>query len=96
MNEQIAQDLVNDEIQRLRRLPYSELVCLIDEIDTMQVTGGDGKIYQLEIQAVWDGGKKAKGGDLRMIVSVDDGGWRALRPLLGNFIMRPDGTFVGE
>jgi hypothetical protein len=28
--------------------------------------------------------------------SIDDGGWRALRPLCDDFILAPDGRFVGE
>jgi hypothetical protein len=42
---------------------------------------------------VWD---DRTGGDLRVIGSIDDGGWRAFRPLSSDFIVRPDGTFVGE
>jgi hypothetical protein len=35
--------------------------------------------------------------NLRVMVSVDDGGWRSsLAPLSADFIVAPDGTFVGE
>lgn len=35
-------------------------------------------------------------GAIRVIGSIDDGGWRAFRPLSDDFIRAPDGTFVGE
>ena len=57
------------------------------------MVGTSGTVYQLEIQAVWDG---RKGGDLRVMGSIDDKGWRAFAPLISDFIVRPDGTFVGE
>jgi hypothetical protein len=31
-----------------------------------------------------------------VIGSIDDGGWRAFRPLTDDFIMRRDGTLVSE
>ncbi len=50
-------------------------------------------MYQVETVAVWDGGKE---GDLRVMVTVDDGGWRAFVPLSEHFILAPDGSLVGE
>ena len=34
--------------------------------------------------------------NLQVMVSVDDGGWRAFAPLSVDFIRGPDGSFVGE
>ena len=34
--------------------------------------------------------------NLRVMVSVDDGGWRSFAPLSDDFIVAPDGTFIGE
>src|SRR5437660_7522336 len=93
MNEQLAYSLIDTELRRLRKLTYSELVVLVGKPETKKVVGEDGKTYQLEIDAVWDS-KKSE--DVRLIVAADDGGWRALKPLTHDFIMRPDGTFVGE
>jgi hypothetical protein len=31
-----------------------------------------------------------------VIVAIDDGRWRAFSPLSVDFIMAPDGSFVGE
>ena len=93
MNEGVARYLIDAELYRLRQFPYSELVKLIGTFQSKEITGEDGKKYQLEIEAVWDG---KKGQDIRIIVAADDGGWRAFKPLTADFIKRPDGSFVGE
>ena len=45
------------------------------------------------VEAVWN---HELGKELRVIGSVDGGGWRAFNPLCDSFIMREDGSFVGE
>ena len=93
MNEDVAYLLIDAELRRLLELPYSELIKGVGTPETKQVVGEDGNSYQLEIETFWD---KAKGEDVRVIVSVDDGGWRALVPLSQGFVMRPDGSYVDE
>ena len=75
----------------LRNLSYSDLSALVGKVETKERVGEDGKTYQLEIQAFWD---CKKGADVRLIVAADDGGWRAFKPLTGDFSMRPDGSLV--
>jgi hypothetical protein len=93
MDHQIAYAVLGDRLKALRKCAFQELVALIGHPDTKAAVGEDGKIYQLETQAFWD---RNKGGDVRVIVAVDNGGWRAFKPLSDSFIMAPDGTFVGE
>ena len=93
MNEEIAYVLIDMELRRLFELPYSELIKMIGTPEAKQVLGEDGISYQVEIEAFWD---IARAEDVRVIVSVDDGGWRALVPLTQTFVMRPDGSFVDE
>jgi hypothetical protein len=61
-----------------------------------EAVGPSGTQYQLDIFAFWDGGRRAVGGDLRVSVVIDDGGWRAFVPLVEDFIISPTGGFVGE
>ena len=42
---------------------------------------------------MWDG---KKDGNLRIIGAIDDGGLRAFIRLTEDFILTPDGSFVGE
>jgi hypothetical protein len=94
MNENIAHQLIEAELSRIRRLPYSELAARIGTNETREVVGEDGETYQLEVDVFWDTPRKP--GDVRVIAAADDGGWSAFKPLTHALIMRPDGTFVGE
>jgi hypothetical protein len=64
---------------------------LIGKVETKECVGEDGKKYQLEMQGFWD---SKKGANVRLIVAADDGGWRAYKPLTGDFITRPDGSLL--
>jgi hypothetical protein len=50
-------------------------------------------IYQVETQAFWDESDQK---NLRVTLSIDDGGWRSFGPVSDGFIVAPNGTFVGE
>jgi hypothetical protein len=89
----IARALIDEELAKLRNSSYAELLKLVNKPITINVPGSDGKNYQIERQAFWD---TKKGGNIRVMVSADDGGWSAFKPLTGDFIISPDGHFIGE
>ncbi len=79
----------------LRRQPYGTLVArYLHEADNRTIAAETGAEYQVEVQAFWDSPRQP--GNLRVIITIDDGGWRAFRPLSTDFIVAPDGSFVGE
>jgi hypothetical protein len=93
MDKDEARALLDTEINRLRALPYSELRRYMDE-EQLEVTGPSGTNYQVEVLAVWDSGKE---GDLRLILSIDDGGLlSSFKPMTDGFVMAADGSFIGE
>ncbi len=93
MNRDEALAILERELERYRRLPYAELLALTDEGLYHEVAGASGVTYRVSIEAFWD---DEPGGDLRVSGAVDDGGWRAFAPLVSDFIVSPDGSFVGE
>jgi len=64
----------------------------VSKPNTINVDGRDGKTYQIERQASWESKKCG----IRVMVSADDDGWSAFKPSSGDFIISPDGSFVGE
>ncbi len=88
-----ARDLMERQLKSWRERSYADLVTRIGQSEHFEVTGPSGVRYQLEIQAVWD---SRTGGDVRVLGSIDDGGWRAFVPPTDSFIKAPDGSFVGE
>jgi hypothetical protein len=95
MDKAEARRVLADEVRRLRELSYEEFRARIEEpeVETREVAAKSGTTYQLENQPVWDG---EAGGDIRVLVAVDDGGLSAFKPLTDDFILAPDGSFVGE
>jgi hypothetical protein len=91
-NEAIA--LLARELDLFRRESYVDLAGRVDRDPvTRERIGDSGVSYQLEIQFFWDA---APGGNVRVMGSVDDGGWRAFVPITDSFIKAADGSFVGE
>ena len=93
MNQQEAKSLLRAKLARYRNYTYAELQSIVGKIETDQVKGESGTQYQVEIQVMWDADPQR---NIRVIGSIDDGGWRAFLPLSDSFIMAPDGSFVGE
>jgi hypothetical protein len=108
MDKAEARALLDREIARLRERSYAELraripakrrrflfIEVVDapQVDSHQVTGDSGAIYQVETEVFWD--DKAHE-TIRVFASIDDGGRPAFMPMTAAFILAPDGGFVGE
>jgi hypothetical protein len=93
MDKAEAQSLLSQELSRYRELPYAELFSLIDHSETVERTAPSGVNYQIEMQVSVDDVSLQT---LRVMGSIDDGGWRAFSPLSDSFILSPDGSFVGD
>ncbi|HKU73919.1 MAG TPA: hypothetical protein VJR02_08380 [Pyrinomonadaceae bacterium] len=93
MDKTEAKRILTEQLEQYRKRSHSELTQIINQPETFTVIGDSGTKYGLEFEAVWD---HEPGKDLRLMGSIDDGGWRAFFPLSDDFIMRNDGSFVGE
>jgi hypothetical protein len=91
MDRNEAHELLRQQLDRHRTRSHRELRSLIAEPEVVELAGPSGTRFCIEVLAVWD---SQIGGDIRVIGSIDDGGWRAFKPLSDDFIMRPDGTLV--
>jgi hypothetical protein len=90
MNKIEARRLLQEQVRDLRLLPYDALCQLRSQ--RRKARGADGVDYTVHIQSFPDG----SGDNVRVMVAVDDGGWAAWKPLVDDFIISPDGSFVGE
>lgn len=95
VNEDEAARILDAVTAELRSESYDTLVArYLSEPHVRTVVAESGDQFQLEVQAFWD--VPGKPGNLRVIIAIDDGGWRSLRPLSTDFIIASDGSFVGE
>ena len=88
MDEAEAAALLREHLNQLRRRSYGELVTLIDNPTVLTVMGPSGSRYQVETEAHWDSRPDA---DLRILGTIDDGGWRSFVPLCQDFIITAGG-----
>ena len=94
MDKDEARFVVAQQLHSYRELSYAELLRLLDRPDDFEVSGPSGTTYQMQVEALWD---DKRGGNLRVRAAIDDGsGWYASFPLADDFILSPDGSFVGE
>jgi hypothetical protein len=94
MNKEEAAQLLEHELANLRGESYADLVRRIPErLLAFERSAVGGTTYQVEIQLLWD---DRPGGNVRVMGSIDDGGWLAFLPLSRSFIKSADGLFVGE
>ena len=93
MNEREAAELLETELEKYRLQSYEELLRLRKQVDAYWIVGPSEVRYQIEVQAFWD---SWRAGNLRVMGSIDGGGISALRPLSRDFIISPDGEFIGE
>jgi hypothetical protein len=93
MDKAEARRVLSEHLQSYRARSYRELASRVGEVDTREFSAPSGNLYQIEIQIFWD---DQPGDNLRVIGSIDDGGWSAFRPVTDDFILAPDGRFVGE
>ena len=92
MNKSIAINIAEKELNSYMGKEWSELKDMIgSEPLTYEITGEDSKEYNIEVLCFWDDKKNE---DIRVIVSVDDGGWRVHFPISTDDIKKkiePDG-----
>lgn len=93
MDTDEARAILTQHLASYRALSYEALVTRVHTIETADIQAPSGVQYQLEVQFLWDAKPKE---NVRVIGSVDDGGWRAFVPVTDAFIRGSDGRLVGE
>jgi hypothetical protein len=90
-----ALTVANSELTRHRDERHDALARLVDNPEWSLACGPSGQEYEVQLHAVWDDGRV--GGNLRVIASVGDRTFqRFISPLSTDFIVSPDGDFIGE
>ena len=91
MNTAEAKSLLSKELDALAKRTYDELAAMIGHSEVKHLVGQSGADYQIELDVFWDSKPQ---GELRIVGSIDDGGWRAFLPLTESLIMKPDGKLL--
>jgi hypothetical protein len=86
MNRTEALGVLQGQLQPWRERSWTDLRKEVGQSWRFEVTAESGTWYQGEVQVFWDG---EPDGPIRVLASVDDGGWRASVPLTEDFILAP-------
>jgi len=89
MNKAEAKSILTKELAKFASLPFGQLAASINRTEVKNVRGESGVNYQIEVNVLWDSKPDR---NLRIIASIDDGGWRGFLPLTDSLIIKPDGT----
>lgn len=92
MNKREALRILHAQLQQWRQRSYADFCNDVGDSRRFEVTGESGTCYRGDVRVFWD---DKPDGAIRVIASID-GGWRAFVPLTADFILAPDGSFVGE
>ena len=93
MDRNEARQLLETQVEEWRHRSYAELSQEVGRWRRFETTGPSGQHYEGHIQVFWQGGAQ---GPVKVIGSIDDGGWRTFVPLMTDFTVTPDGTVLGE
>ncbi len=87
---QVRREVLEDELAKLRELPYSLWREVVASPVTRSVTGRDSKPYRLKVTATWDG----RGSEnIRVNVTLQSSALH--RSLLNeSFVITPDNRFI--
>jgi len=86
MNTEEAQRILSAELEHYENKSYAELVSQVGENLSYEKIADDGCSYQIEILILWDSKPQNA---IRIIGSIDDGGWRAFFPLTDSTLKLP-------
>src|SRR5262245_10449729 len=79
MNTNEAGAILTDEIGKYEQLSYDQLRSMVGAPKrSYEVVAGSGVRYYIDVRAMWD---DKPSGDVRVMVSIDAGGWGAYSPL---------------
>ena len=94
MDKVEARRLIDEHLATYRTRAYADLAKQVGEAIGFQEIAPSGIEYNVEVMLVWD---NFAGGNIRVMVAVDDTRWPSwFHPMSDDFIVAPDGSFVGE
>jgi hypothetical protein len=92
MDKREAQKLLDLFVAALQSWSYQDWQGLIGETTVVERKGPSGVTYQIEWYVFWD---SKLGGDIRVMVSVDDGSLaRFIVPLTTSLLISPEGEII--
>lgn len=96
--EEVEQEMIevlSVELERLKKLPYSKLTLYMGagNANAYDTPAKSGTPYDVEVESVWE---DAPDGNLRVNVAVFEKSWTSFMPMMGTFVITPEGAMIGD
>ncbi len=93
MNKIEAVEILERELVQYRKLPYSDLVKKMGEQETFEKINERGEKFQVEVDFFFDNEEEKT---IRVLAMLSYSLWTDFSPVSRDFIVAPNGKFVGE
>lgn len=95
MNKMEAKKLAGKELFEYKKLSYSEILLKlkVGEPETFEKVNNWGEEYRVEVEFLFDDEEE---GNIRVMTAISYSFWTDLSPVSDDFIIAPDGKFIGE
>jgi len=93
MDKTEAKMIAENDLEVYRTLSYEEIVGKIGNQENFERVSENGEPYQIEFDFFYD---DAASGNIRVAGIVSYSGWTDFFPVSNDFIIAPDGKFIGE
>ena len=87
---QVRREVLDEELARLRELPYSLWRGMLQREMIKSATGRDSRTYRVKVTAAW---AARESDDIRVTVTLERSGLRR-KPMQQSFVITPDNQFV--
>ena len=93
MDKNEAGQVLEVQLEEWRRRSYAELSREVGRWRRFEITAQSGERYEGVIHVFWLGVAE---GPVKVVASIDDGGWRTFVPLIKDFTVMPQATVPVE
>ena len=93
MDKTRARAIAENELQFYREMTYEAISAKIGEQEGFERITEEGEAYQIEFDFFFDDNKS---GNIRVAGIVGYSGWTNFFPVSSDFIIAPNGEFIGE
>lgn len=93
MDKSEALNILEEELAQYRSLRYSDLLKKTGEPEYFERITATGEKYQIEVDFFIDDEERKT---IRVLAAISYSFWTDFSPICSDFIIAPDGKFVGE
>ena len=93
MDKRKAEQLAETELESYRSLQYETIAAKLGTQECFERETEDGNKYSVEVDFFYDDAEER---NIRVTAMISNSFWTSISPFSSDFIVAPDGSFIGE